>query len=50
MYCSIVIGIEVWFGFTIFSIIVELLEPETMNKIKSVIAGVGAMMWGLLQL
>lgn len=49
-YCSIVISIEVWFSLVIAKVIIGNLKSETMNKLKSMIVGVGTMMWGLMQL
>lgn len=44
---EIVTGIEFWLSFMIGNLINELKKQKTMNILKSIIVGVGAVMWSL---
>ncbi len=43
---SIVTSIEFWMSFMINLLIVELLKFKPMDIFKSILVGVGAMVWG----
>jgi len=43
---SIVTSIEFWISLTVNYLIVELLKFKPMNILKSILIGVGAMVWG----
>jgi len=44
---EIVTSIEFWFSFMIGNLINEFKKQKTMNILKSVIVGVGTIMWSL---
>lgn len=47
LFYEIVTSVEFWLSFMISNLINELIKQKTMNILKSVIVGVGAVMWGL---
>jgi len=46
----LIMSIEFWVGFLIKFFITEFVNRNNMNVFKIIIAGVGAMMWGLTAL
>ncbi len=47
LFYEIVTSVEFWLSFIIGNLINELKKQKTMNILKSVIVGVGAVMWSL---
>ncbi len=43
---NLVTSIEFWVSLTVNYLIVELLKFKPMNMFKSILVGVGAMVWG----
>jgi|WetSurMetagenome_2_1015567.scaffolds.fasta_scaffold85529_1 hypothetical protein len=44
---EVVMSIEFWISFMISNLINELKNQKTMNILKTIIVGVGAVMWSL---
>jgi len=44
---EVVMSIEFWISFMIGNLINELKKQKTMNILKTIIVGVGAVMWSL---